>query len=63
MVKLMEELVMGRSSKIMEGNGGVEIVELEYWTTLLALDREGWAIEQMQVIVDHIVFGFQPKEC
>ena len=58
--KVEAVLVMGKNPKDVGEDDEVGVVGQEYLSILLALDRMELVVEQMQIIVDHTVFGSQP---
>ena len=56
-------LEVDKSPKVMAGSDEGGIVGQGYLSTYLALGRRGLVDEQMQVVVDHGVFCFQPGGC
>ena len=54
MVRLVVELGVGRSPRVMGGSGEVRFVGQGYLAILLALGKEEWVVVQIQVVVDHI---------
>ena len=52
---------MGESLKVVAGSDKGEVVGEKCLPIHLALDRAWLVVEQMQVVVDHAVFGSQPR--